>query len=75
MTKIICNQCGKEKEGTQVGLCSQCGRFGKTNRELALKWWYELGDGIGEMADKYHKGCETIQQFQIEEIWEKEIKK
>lgn len=34
MKTIICNQCGKPKEGTQTGLCLHCGRFGKTDSEL-----------------------------------------
>ena len=44
----------------------------RTNRELAMEWWQSLGDDIGYIADKYHKGCETIQENQIEEIWRKE---
>ena len=42
-------------------------------RQRALKWWKELGDDIGKMADKYNRGCETIQQHQIEEIYIKEV--
>ena len=42
-------------------------------RQRALNWWKELGDDIGEMADKYNKGCETIQEYQIEEIYLKEV--
>ena len=42
------------------------------NRQRALLWWKSLGDGIGEMADKYYRGCETIQEHQIEEIYNKE---
>ena len=34
MKTIICNQCGKPKEGTQTGLCLHCGKFGKTDSEL-----------------------------------------
>ena len=41
-------------------------------RQRALLWWKSLGDGIGEMADKYYRGCETIQEHQIEEIYNKE---
>ena len=41
-------------------------------RQRALQWWKELGDDIGEMADKYNRGCETIQEHQIEEIYNKE---
>jgi len=41
-------------------------------RQRALQWWKELGDDIGEMADKYNRGCETIQEHQIEEIYLKE---
>lgn len=41
-------------------------------RQRALLWWKSLGDGIGEIADKYYRGCETIQEHQIEEIYNKE---
>ncbi len=30
MEKCICNQCDKEKNGTPEGICSNCGKFGKT---------------------------------------------
>jgi len=39
---IICNNCYKEKEGVQTGVCNHCGKFGKTNRELAMNWWNNL---------------------------------
>jgi hypothetical protein len=42
------------------------------NRKCALSWWKSLGDDIGDIADKYHIGCETIQVHQIEEIYNKE---
>lgn len=42
-------------------------------RQKALDWWKSLGLSIGEIADKYHKGCETIQEHQIEEIYLKEV--
>lgn len=41
-------------------------------RQRALLWRKLLGDDIGEMADKYYRGCETIQEHQIEEIYNKE---
>nr|WP_298659961.1 hypothetical protein [uncultured Flavobacterium sp.] len=41
-------------------------------RQRALLWWKSLGDDIGEIADKYYRGCETIQEHQIEEIYHKE---
>lgn len=44
----------------------------KCNRELAIEWWNSLGEQKGIVADKYHKGCETIQQHEIESIWFKE---
>jgi len=72
--KTICNRCNKEKEGIQTGLCNNCGKFGKTDRELAIEWWNSLGDNIGEIADKYNRGCETITNKQIEEIWIREKK-
>ena len=42
-------------------------------RQRALTWWKELGDDIGEIADKYNRGCETIQSHQVEEIYLKEV--
>jgi len=44
-----------------------------TDREKAIRWWKSLGFEIGEIADKYYKGCETITGREIEEIWRKEI--
>lgn len=28
---VICNQCGKDKDGIVTGLCNHCGKFGQTN--------------------------------------------
>ena len=47
----------------------------KIVKDLAIEWWNSLGDKTGEIADKYHKGCETIQNHQILEIYFKEILK
>ena len=42
-------------------------------RQRALDWWKYQGVRQGEIADKYNRGCETIQQHQIEEIYIKEV--
>jgi hypothetical protein len=39
--KITCWYCGTEKK-VQTGICEKCGKFGKTNREIALYWWKSL---------------------------------
>lgn len=44
----------------------------KTDREKAIEWWRNLGDNIGDIADKHHKGCKTITGREIEQIWRKE---
>lgn len=44
----------------------------KSDREQAIEWWKDQSDNIGEIADKYHKGCETITGIEIEQIWRKE---
>jgi hypothetical protein len=42
-------------------------------RQRALDWWEYQGVRQGEIADKYNRGCEIIQQHQIEEIYIKEV--
>lgn len=44
----------------------------KSNRELALEWWSKVPNKP-EIADKYGLGYITIQEWQIEEIWENEL--
>lgn len=44
---VICNQCGKDKDGIVTGLCNHCGKFGQTNvhnirTEIINKWWDRL---------------------------------
>ena len=75
----ICNLCGKEKEGIQTGLCNHCGRFGKTDRELALEWWntlprYDMDKECKEIyAQRYYqRSAGLITGLEIEEIWKKE---
>ena len=70
--------CGKEKEGVQTGICNHCGRFGKTNRELALEWWNNhSNDWKRRRTDDYFGYMERLYKSltdqEIEEIW-KQIK-
>jgi hypothetical protein len=75
----ICNMCGSFKTGTQEGLCSNCGRFGKTNRELALEWWnsfYYHTKECQALTDEYFdtaRHFDTLTGMEIEQIWKREV--
>lgn len=80
-SSCICNQCGKNKEGVQTGLCIHCGRFGKTNRQLALSWIYSLDiDEQTDLCIKYNDICHlhgrlvsSLTGSEIEKIWKQEF--
>lgn len=74
--KIICNICGKEKEGVQTGLCSHCGKFGKTDMEIAMFWWNNLSSlAKTQMCDTHTeilfgvRRWETLSGSEIEKIY------
>jgi hypothetical protein len=75
---ITCNRCNKEKNGIQTGLCEHCGKFGKTDFELAQEWWYEL-DVIKQISLTRNyldiDSCDNLNRFEIHLIWFNENKK
>jgi hypothetical protein len=75
--QVICNQCNLPKEGRAEGLCNHCGRFGKTNRQLAMSWWNNLAslqktqkcDTNTELLGSIRR-WETLTGREIEKIFE-----
>jgi ribosomal protein L37E len=75
--RVICNQCGKPKNGVQTELCNHCGRFGKNNTELAKAWWnhYVLIENYRNyLARKYFKkAAKELNSQQILIIWQEQF--
>jgi hypothetical protein len=76
--KVVCIHCNKEKKGIQTSICNHCGRFGKTDRELAMIWWNNLYNTQLEtyckkyFCEKYHGNMRTYESLtgsEIEKIW------
>jgi hypothetical protein len=76
--KVVCIHCNKEKKGIQTSICNHCGRFGKTDRELAMIWWNNLSDISIQMpsksylCEKYHGNMrihKSLTGSEIEKIW------
>ena len=73
---VVCNLCGREKEGIKTGLCNHCGRFGLTDRELAMRWWNPLSSEektriceINRQYVGYPRRWETLTGYEIHNLW------